>query len=150
MTTQALLSLILAIGGAGAIAGMMRRQRTHRDPHDGMAVYSVGTARAALALVERLERTGPDDATALRHLTAVETWAGPERSHGSRRHREAAAELFTAAGRARVERNLPPGTPLTTAAAARGALHLRTGGRLSELGEVIACAETQRTIGGRA
>lgn len=149
MTTQALLALIVvALVLLAACAELADRYaRSHRNPHDVVPVVSVASARHVLALVARLERTDADDAAAARHLTAVEVWAGPERSHGTRWHRRAATELHAAAGAGLVALHLPDGVALSPIGARVGRLHMTTGGRPEELVEVVECTDAAGTIG---
>jgi hypothetical protein len=144
MATQIAL-IVTALLVAAALT--VRRWHDNRtDPHRGLAVVDVRTARLALIMVSRLERTSTDDATAYRHLKAVEVWAGPERTAGTRRHRANAAALYHAAGAGLVALHLPTDFKLSPEGARRGHTHLRTGGTTDDLFEVV-CSDARGVIG---
>lgn len=66
-----------------------------RAPAGVLAVYSPGSARRALARVNRLDlESTASGAAAYRHLMSVKTWATSERHYGSQRRRAAVSALL--------------------------------------------------------
>lgn len=86
------LAAVLIVAG---VALLDHLREPHRDPAGVMAVYSLRTARRALARVGRLDlESSTAGGAAYRHLMAVRTWASSERHYGTRRRQAAVTDLL--------------------------------------------------------
>lgn len=81
---------VVALVALAALVDHLAEPR--RNPTDVMAVYSLRTARRALARVDRLDiEDSAAGAAAYRHLSAAGVWLRAERHYGGRRRRRQAA-----------------------------------------------------------